>query len=211
MVKTIAIIGASGKMGQNIARSLAKRDYSLLLMGRDDVKLHKLLHEVLEINPELDAVISGCPVESCWEADLILLAIPYRVEKEIAARIKQVSTQKIVVSISNPINDACNGQLTVPGKSAAEELQDLLPHSKIVKAFNALSDSDFVKAAKGIIISSYIAGNNDEAVAQVINLVKAAGFHAVNAGNLAQSQALEMIQIRQTILADIGNRNASVE
>lgn len=210
MTKTIAIIGASGRIGGNIARSLATQPYRLLLMGRNESNLKKLCDELSTINPKIDVAISACPVESSWEADIVILALPYLVESEVAAAIREVSSQKIVVSLSNPINDACNGQLTLAGTSAAEQLQELLPQAKVIKAFNTLSIEDFEKAKDGFIISSYIAGNDDGAVTEIMNLVKNAGFHALSAGNLAQSQMLEEMQIRQTILADIGNRNSLV-
>ena len=77
-----------------------------------------------------------CSREASWEADIIIPAVGYGAQTEVAARIKDVVIGKIVVSIANPLNETFDGLLTEPTTSAAEELAKLLPHSKIAKAFN---------------------------------------------------------------------------
>src|SRR5579875_2864223 len=132
--KTIAIIGATGKMGSAIAKNLSKGNYRLLLFANSQEKAQKLANEIKKENPIADIDCSGCPFDASWEADIIIPAVKYNVEKEVAKKIKDVATQKIVVSISNPLNENFDGLITASDSSAAEELQDLLPNSKVVKA-----------------------------------------------------------------------------
>src|SRR5574337_795483 len=103
--KTIAIIGASGKMGSAIAKSLSKGNYRLLLIANQHEKVEQLIDEIKSNNPSADVDSMGCPFDASWEADIIIPAVKYKVEKEVAEKIKQVATQKIVVSISNPLNE----------------------------------------------------------------------------------------------------------
>jgi predicted dinucleotide-binding enzyme len=48
-----------------------------------------------------------------------------------------------VISIANALNETSNSLITATGTSAAEELQQLLPNSKVVKAFNTTFAAGF--------------------------------------------------------------------
>ena len=194
--KTIAIIGASGKMGSAIAKNLSKGNYRLLLFAQQKEKLQQAVEEVKKENPYADIECSGCPFDASWEADIIIPAVKYEVEKEVAARIKDVATQKIVISISNPLNKNFDGLITFSDTSAAEELQQILPNSKVVKAFNTIFSADFSQPiVDGKQIDSFIAGNDGEAVKTVSELVSVAGFNPIIAGDLSASRTLENMTV----------------
>ena len=189
---TIAIIGASGNMGSAIAKNLAKGNYRLLLFANQKEKIQRLSNEIKKLNPSADIDCVGCPFDASWEADIIIPAVPYTMEEEVAEKIKQVATQKIVVSISNPLNENYNGLLTSPDRSAAEELQNYLPDSNVVKAFNTVFASDFSQPViDGKQVDSFIAGNDQESLQTVSELVSATGFNPVIAGALSTSRTLE--------------------
>src|SRR5689334_18533188 len=133
--KTIAIVGATGSMGSAIAKSLSRNDnYRLLLMSREQQRLDDLKLQLEKSGAEVFAI--GCAREASWEADIIIVATPYETEKEIAERIREVAAGKIVISITNPLNSSFSDLVTPTDTSSAEELQKLLPNSKVVKAFN---------------------------------------------------------------------------
>jgi len=190
--KTIAIIGASGNMGSAIARSLANGNYRLLLIAQHHEKVQQIIKEIKTINPSADVESMSCPFDASWQADIIIPAVNYNVEKEVAEKIRDVATQKIVVSISNPLNENYNGLVTAAGKSAAEELQSHLPHSKVIKAFNTVFANDF---AQPVIdekqVDVFIAGEDEEALNIVSELVTEAGFNPIIAGGLSSSRTLE--------------------
>jgi NADPH-dependent F420 reductase len=190
--KTIAIIGATGKMGSAIAKGLAKGPYRLLLFARDGQKANALAEEIRRSHPSSEIDCIGCPKDACWEADIIIPAVPYVAEKETARQIEQVATQKIVISISNPLNPSFNGLLTSTDTSAAEELQQLLPYSKVVKAFNTVFAADFSQAViGGKKPDVFLAGNDEEGLNTVSELVAMTGFNPVVAGELSLSRTLE--------------------
>lgn len=201
--QTIAILGATGNMGSSISRALSKANYRLLLFATDQAKLQTLVEEIRQSNADADIESVDCSVNASWEADIILLAVPYQAEKEIAEKIKEVANQKVVVSISNPLNTSFNGMLTEPDTSAAEELQKCLPHSKVVKAFNTTLAADFsTPVIDGKQVDSFIAGNHEEALQTASELVVAAGFYPILAGNLSVSRTLEnmaLLLIQETI------------
>jgi NADPH-dependent F420 reductase len=194
--QTITIIGATGNMGSAIARSLSKGNNRLLLCANNQEKLQALVQDIKNTNSLAEAESLVCPVNASWEADIIIAAVPYNAEKEVAEKIKEVANQKIVISISNPLNETYNGLVTAPDTSAAEELQKLLPNSKVVKAFNTTFAADFnTPVIDGKQVDALIAGNDKEALQTVSELVSTAGFNPIVAGDLSVSRTLENMQL----------------
>lgn len=202
--QTIAVIGATGNMGSAISKSLSSGNYRLLLKANNQEKLASLVREIQTNNADAQIEVAECLAEAGWEADIIILAIPFLAEKEVAARIKEVANQKIVISITNPLNETFDGLVTPPDTSAAEELQKLLPNSKVVKAFNTTFAGAFsTPAIAGRQIDAFIAGNDDEALQTVAELVTTAGFNPIVAGDLSVSRTLENMQL---LLIQLGIR-----
>lgn len=203
--QTITIIGATGSMGSAISKSLSKGNYRLLLCSNDLDQSQLLTKEIKKLTPSADVESIDCSRNASWEADIIILAVPYSAESEVASKIKEVANQKIVVSISNPMNETFDGLVTPADSSAAEELQKLLPHSKVVKAFNTTFAADFTTPViDGKQVDAFVAGNDAEAVETITELVKTAGFRPVVAGKLAVSGTLERMQL---LLIQLGIRN----
>jgi len=194
--QTIAIIGAGGNMGSAIAKGMAGGNYRLLLFDKEPKQLGSLNSEILKIHPEADLERMDCPHESSWEADIIVLAVPHGAEKQLAEKIREVATQKIVISIANPIDEDISELITDPDSSAAEELQQWLPNSKVVKAFNTTFAKDFDQPViDGKQVDAFIAGDDEEAIQTVTELVEVAGFNPIIAGDLSVSGILERMQL----------------
>ena len=194
--QTIAIIGATGNMGSAISKSLSKGNYRLLLKSAKQDELDELVKQIRNTNANAELEAISCPAEASWEADIIILAVPFQAEKEIATKISQVANQKIVISIANPLNETYDGLVTDPGTSAAEELQKLLPNSKVVKAFNTTFAADFsTPVIAGKQVDAFIAGNDNDAVETVKDLVSVVGFNPIVAGDLSVSRTLENMQL----------------
>jgi NADPH-dependent F420 reductase len=195
-IQTIAIIGASGNIGSAISKSLSKGNYRLLLCANELDKVKAVAKEIKNNNPSAEVEAGDCTREASWEADIIIVAVPYAAEKEVAEKIKEVANQKVVISIANPLNDSYNGLVTAPDTSAAEELQKLLPNSKVVKAFNTTFAADFsTPIIDGKQVDAFLAGNDEEALQNVSELVSTAGFNPIVAGGLAVSRTLENMQL----------------
>jgi NADPH-dependent F420 reductase len=212
MKKTVAIIGAAGNMGSAIALGLAATGYRVLLT--DDIEHHSLVYMKLSLRerkirlrfPEADVDIVLSAREASWEADIVIPTVPYAAQAAVASEIKNVVTGKIVISAVNPLNDCLDGLLTPPTTSAAEELAGLLPHSKVVKAFNTLSTMDLEtpQTIGGQTADVFVAGDDGEAVSTVMQLVKDTGFSPLYAGKLAMSRTLESMML---LLANLSIRN----
>jgi predicted dinucleotide-binding enzyme len=183
-------------MGSAIAKSLAKGNYRLLLKGSKQNELDSLVKEIEAATPTADVEGIACSKEASWEADIIIPAVPYDAQKEVAEKIREVANQKIVISIANPLNESYDGLKTSGDTSAAEELQKLLPYSKVIKAFNTTFAADFSSPViNGQQVDAFIAGNNEDALTTVAELVKTAGFNPVVSGDITASRLLESMQL----------------
>ena len=194
--QTVAVFGASGNMGSAITKSIAKGPYRLLLISNDAEKLQKLQADILKESPKAEAEAIQTLINARWKADIFILAVPYYSEVEIVSEIMDLAEGKIVISIANPINKDLTGLVTEPGTSAAEELQKLLPKSKVVKAFNTTFAADFTHPViDGKQVDSFIAGNDEKSVKTVFEMIKTAGFNPIVAGGLQVSRTLEHMQL----------------
>ncbi len=197
MKGTVAIIGAVGNMGSPIALGLAAAGYCVLLS--DDIESHPLRYRKLswlerkirwEV-PQADVEMTVSWREASWEADIIIPVVPYAELAEVASRIKDVVTGKIIISLAVPLNEKHNTLVTDPSTSAAEELARHLPYSKIVKVVSTIfAARPENQKVGGMSIDVFVAGDDEKAVATVMELVKDAGFHPLVAGTLAMSRTL---------------------
>jgi len=193
--QTVAVIGASEEMGSAIAKSISKGNYRVLLYSRDPIRTEAVINDIKTDHPSADVEIVGDALDACWEADIIIIAVPDVAEKEISESIRKVTNQKIVISVSNPINETFDGLTTKQNTSAAEELQKLLPNAKVIKAFNTTFADDFKQPViNGQQMDCFIAGNDENALEVVYDLVKTTGLSPVIAGDLSASRILESMQ-----------------
>lgn len=191
--QVIAIIGATGSMGTAISRSLAKGNYRLLLFSRAYHRSQQLAQEILSLYPTADVEAVPCSVQATWEADIIIMAIPYPAQKDIAAYIRPMANQKIVISIANPVDNNITMEMKT---SVAEELQNTLPYAKVIKAFNTTFAADFENPVIGATRADvFIAGDDEDALQTVSEMATTIGFNPIIAGKLAVSHILESMQL----------------
>lgn len=161
VMQTIAIVGATENPGTEIANKLAQENYRLLLISNDEHQLTQLTKIINGNKPmaEIDALI--CVKDGCWEADIIILAVPSHEEKEVVEMIREVATQKIVVSVSRQERDT-------------SLLRGLLPFSNVVKVFISSKPKEI-----------YITGDDEEALQTISNIFKTAGYHLITTDNFS--------------------------
>ena len=144
--KTIAIIASTNEKAAAIVNKLSLDNFRLLIVSKYANQFSKLSKDMQSNRPNVELEMIDCMKDGCWEADIIILDIPYDEETEVAALIKEVSTQKIVVSFSENENS---------------ELQNLLKYSKVVTAINIINSS---------CIS--LSGKYQDAIEEVSNILK---------------------------------------
>jgi 8-hydroxy-5-deazaflavin:NADPH oxidoreductase len=193
---SIGIVGA-GNMGRSIARQLAKTDERVVLGDRDPAKAEAVVAEI----GGADGLSAG-GLDDAIASEVVVLALWYPVTTEFAGEHDAELRGKIVVDISNPLDESWTRLATDPSTSAAELLAERLPESRIVKAFNtthapALSDGQ----VDGVPLDVLLASDDSAAKSQVAELVRAAGLRAIDAGALDNARLLERLTAFQVELS----------
>ena len=177
----VLIIG-TGNMGRGIASRALAGNNTVTLHDEDGAKAQALA-------TELGAAVAGDTRDAISAADIVVIATPYAASLDVARRLGPALANKIVIDISNPLDETYTGLVTAPGTSAAEEIRKLLPPSvKLVKAFNTTFAGTLVA---GQPLDVFIAGDDDAAKAKVAELVKSGGLNAIDVGVLERARQLE--------------------
>lgn len=135
--------------------------------------------------------------------DVVILAVPFHALAEITGGYADQLAGKVVVDITNPLNFETFDSLVVPtGSSAAAELQNALPESRVLKAFNTnfagtLSSGKVGENTPTVLI----AGDDADAKSVLASAITAGGLSAVDAGSIKRAHELEALGFLQLTLA----------
>ncbi|MEU4295192.1 NADPH-dependent F420 reductase [Kribbella sp. NPDC026596] len=135
--------------------------------------------------------------------DLVVLAVPYPALAQVLAERADQLAGKVVVDITNPLNFETFDSLVVPADgSAAAELAEKLPESKVLKAFNTTFAATVATGQAGEVPTTVlIAGDDAEAKDLLAAVVSKGGLRAVDAGPLKRARELEALGFLQLTLA----------
>lgn len=181
----IAIIGA-GNVGKALAASTLRAGHSVTVSSSSG-------DSAATVARETGATAAASNSEAVEGADLVIIAVPYMAVVDLLDEIGPQLAGKIVVDATNPLKSDYSG-LATEGTSAAEGIQTHVPTARVVKAFNtAFAARQTDPTISGIDVDGFVAADDEEAKAVVLDLVKSMGFHPIDAGQLAMSRYLEAL------------------
>lgn len=178
----IAIIGA-GHVGKALARTFIEAGNTVRITAKH--------FSHAEVAAEATGAI---PAESNREAvensDIVILALRANTIRDAAAEIADVVGDRTVIDVSNPINMDMTG--ITSARSGAEEVQEMLPTARVVKAFNTiLSAHQADPKGEQEPIDAFYAGDDPDAKEQVAHLLRSLGYRPIDAGPLKMARVLE--------------------
>jgi NADPH-dependent F420 reductase len=206
----VTVIGA-GNMGRGIGHRLVAGGHSVTVVDRDPEEAGRLAEELRGV-AEGDATVEAAEPGAELRGEVVILAVYYPGTLEIAGDLGDRLAGKIVVDISNPLNQTFGGLATAPGTSAAEELAAALPAgARVVKAFNTTFSGTLVEEqVAGKQLDVLIAGDDEGAKETVAQLVRDGGLRAIDTGSLERARQLEglgflHITLQQTLGTGFGS------
>lgn len=135
--------------------------------------------------------------------DIVVMAVPYPALAALAKQYQAELAGKIVVDITNPLNFETWDELVVPAdSSAAQQLQELLPESKVLKAFNTNFAATLQSGKIGELPTTVlVAGDDEEAKAAFKSALASSALRVLNTGKLKRAREMEATGFLQMTLA----------
>src|SRR6266498_5116528 len=190
----ITIIGP-GKMGRAIGTRAVAGGHSVTFVGKTPESAEKAVKEV-KTSAKRGAQVSTANLADVELGDVVVLALWYGTNLEVAKQLGERLTGKTVVDIANPLNSTYNGLITPPDSSSAEEVaKTAAPGANVVKAFNTTyAGTLLARQVAGQPLDVFIAGDDADAKDKVAQLVKDAGLRPVDTGPLNWAREIEGMQ-----------------
>ena len=191
----ITIIGP-GKMGRAIASRALAGGHSVTFVGRTRESAQKAAEEV-KAAAKKGAQVSAVNLEDVDLGDVVVLALWYGTNIEVAKQLGERLADKTVVDIANPMNSTYDGLVTAPNSSSAEDVAAVAaPEANVVKAFNTTYAGTLLPGeVAGQPLDVLIAGDDAQAKSKVAQLVKDAGLRPVDTGPLSRARQIEGLQL----------------
>ncbi len=191
----ITIIGA-GNMGKGIGTRAAAGGHSVTFVDANPEVAEKAAADVKAAATN-GAKISTSSLGDAELGDVVVLAVWYGTNIEIAKQLGKKLAGKVVVDIANPLNQTYDGLATAPDSSSAEDLAKVVADgAKVVKAFNTTYAGTLLAGqVAGQPLDVFIAGDDADAKNKVAQIVTDGGMRVVDAGPLHRARQIEGMQL----------------
>jgi NADPH-dependent F420 reductase len=190
----ITIIGP-GNMGRAIGTRAAAAGHSVTFVGDKREAAEQAAQDV-KASAQHGTQVSTADLENVNLGDIVVLALWYGTNKEVARQLGKKLDGKVVVDIANPLKPTFDDLATAPGSSSAEEVAQAVPDAKVVKAFNTTYAGTLrAGQVEGQPLDVWIAGDDANAKNQVAQLVSDAGMRPIDAGPLSRARQIEAMQL----------------
>jgi len=202
----ITIIG-SGNMGRGIGTRAVAGGHSVTFVDANPEVAEKAAAD-LKSAAKNGATVSAANLDAEL-GDVVVLAVWYGTNIEIAKQLGTKLAGKVVVDIANPLNSTYDGLATAPDSSSAEDLAKVVAAgAKVVKAFNTtFAGTLLAGAVAGQPLDVFIAGDDADAKSKISQLVTDGGMRAIDAGPLHRARQIEAMQLLHITLQGVLGAN----
>jgi NADPH-dependent F420 reductase len=191
----VTIIGA-GNMGRGIGTRTAAGGHSVTFVDANPEAAQQAAADVKKAAKN-GSKVSTSSLGDVELGEVVVLAVWYRTNLEIARQLGSKLAGRVVVDIANPLNTTYDGLATAPDSSSAEDLARVVaPEAKVVKAFNTTYAGTLVAGqVDGRPLDVFIAGDDADAKAKVAQLVRDGGMRPIDTGPLSRARQIEGMQL----------------
>lgn len=181
----IGVIG-SGNVGSAIGAVWVRAGHEVMFSSRHIERDQALAADLGK------GALAGTPSEAAAFADVILMAVPYGALPALGEELAEQMDGKVVIDACNPFPHR-DGEIAdwAREKGAGLASAELLPGTRIVRAFNAIGAVRMGSAYREPgRIGMPIAGDDDDAIAVASGLIREIGYEPVLIGGLERGKYL---------------------
>jgi predicted dinucleotide-binding enzyme len=176
----IAIIGA-GDVGGGLGEAFAAVGHDVVFGVRDPGSL-----KTAAALASIPSAVATSPAEAVDGADVVVFALRWGAIPTTLEGMPALAGRVVI--------DAMNRLDSDPARSTTEDLVDLLPGARLVKAFNTIGFESYTTAReRAVPAAMFVAGDDAEAKRVAMDLAGQLGFTPEDAGGLANARSLEMM------------------
>jgi 8-hydroxy-5-deazaflavin:NADPH oxidoreductase len=184
----VTIIG-TGNMARGIGSRVLAGGHDLTVVGKDSERAEAAAAEIGG-NGSVKTTVADGPLEG----DVVILAVYYPDARAAVEHYGDQLAGKVVVDITNPVNETFDGLVVPPDGSATDELASLGTGARFVKAFNTNFATTLTEAeVAGEKLDVLLAGDDEEAKAAVATLARDGGLNPIDAGPQKRARELEAL------------------
>jgi 8-hydroxy-5-deazaflavin:NADPH oxidoreductase len=182
----VTLIG-TGNMARGLGSRVLAGGHDLTVVGKDEQRAEAVAAD-LGGQGRVGTAVDGDPIEG----EVVVLAVYYPDARAAVERYADQLAGKVVVDITNPVNATFDGLVVPPDGSATNELAGLAPDARFVKAFNTTFAGPLTQGeVDGQTLDVLIAGDDEDAKAQVAALARDGGLNPIDVGPQARARELE--------------------
>ncbi len=199
----LAILGATGALGNGLAFRWAKVGYPIIIGSRVAEKAQKSAED-LNLLSGLDSVRGMDNRNAAATGDIVVLTVPFSNQRGILESVQNELQGKILVDATVPLIPPKVRTVQLPAEgSAAKASQEFLGEGvRVVSAFQNIA-AEHMQDDHTIDCDILVCGNDSDARETVIQLISALGLRGWHAGRIDNSAAAEALT---SLLIFINNR-----
>ena len=180
----VTIIG-TGNMARGIGSRVIAGGHGLTVVGKDAERAEAVVSDIGD-----GTATTGDPIEG----DVIVLAVYYPDARSIVEQHGDQLAGKVVVDITNPVNETFDDLVVPADSSATAELAALAPDARFVKAFNTTFATTLREGeVSGQKLDVLIAGDDEQAKDSVADVARDGGLNPIDAGPQKRARELEAL------------------
>lgn len=196
----VTIVGP-GKMGRAIGTRAVAGGHSVTFVGKTLESANEAVQAV-KVSAQNGAQVSAATLSDVEPGDVVVLALWYGQNIQVAKQLGAKLAGKTIVDIANPVNSTYDGLVTAPDSSSAEDLARAIANgANVVKAFNTTYAGTLLTGqVADQPLDVFIAGDDADAKSKVAQLVTDAGLRAVDTGPLSRARQIEGMQLLHIVI-----------
>jgi len=192
ILKTIAVLGGTGKEGKGLAFRWAKAGYLVLIGSRTPEKARATAVELASLLGGQVAIEGTSNLTAAQRADIVALTVPYHAHRETLETIKDALKGKILIDVTVPLVPPNVSKVQMPpaGSAAQEALEILGEEVQVTSAFQNISHEHLLLDGQ-VDSDVMVTGTSKEARSETLKLVAAVGLTGWDAGPIENSVVVE--------------------